>query len=371
MNDSYLKVNSFLVERLAKPSQSQINKFRQLNRKNVVLYSVISAKPPIFYIPQWANSFEEFHTYYKVLFDYLKSVKSYFLCTWLSIADTPDLVELIKKHEIELTRIYPNLTFFHLCNTTNQTEVFLEHGLKAIFCNHNCLVDENIYKPLSFAVKKFDAVYDARLVPWKRHYLAEQISSLALIYYVVPSEDDFAYIEEVKKQFERAHFFNHDEAGIYQSLSAVEVNQAINTCKTGLCLSEHEGAMYASVQYLLAGLPVVTTPSNGGRDVFFDSRYVLTVEANSSAVKNTVNELLERNVDPHFIRANTLKIIQMHRDRFISLVQSIYAAEQIKRNFSLEWDKIFFNKLLKYQNHQTIMTHLSTSLHFECQMSAN
>lgn len=355
MNDSNFNPNSLLVERSVKPNQSQIDKFKRLNRNNVALYSVISTEPPIFYVPRLINSYAEFQTSYQLLFDYLKDVKSYFFCSWWGYAETTEIVGAIKNHELELNRIYPTLTFVHLCNTARQTEVFLENRLNAIFCNHNCLVDENIFKPLPFALKKFDAVYDARFVPWKRHYLAAQISSLALIYYFVPSEDDFAYIEEVKRQFTRAHFFNRDKAGNYQSLSAIEVNQAINACRTGLCLSENEGAMYASVQYLLAGLPVVTTTSVGGRDVFFDSRYVLTVEANAGAVKNAVGELLGRNVDPYFIRANTLKTIETHRRNFILSVQDIYAAEQVSRDFGLEWNKIFFNKLLKYQNHKTII----------------
>lgn len=356
MNDSYFKPNSFLVERLAEPSQSQINKFKLLNRKNVALYSVISAKPPIFYVPRWANSFDEFQSSYRLFFDYLKDVKSYFLCAWWSIIDTTESVCAIKKHELRLKRLYPNLTFVHLCNTTRQSEVFLENHLDAIFCNHNCFVDENIYNPLPSAEKKFDAVYDARLIPLKRHYLAAQISKLALIYYVVPSEDDFAYIEEVKQQFAGAHFFNHDDSGNYHSLSAVEVNEAINACRTGLCLSEKESAMYASIQYLLAGLPVVTTPSAGGRDVFFDSEYVLTVESNAGQVKNAVDELLARNLDARFIRTKTLETMQTHRLNFISLVQSIYGAEAVDRNFSLEWNNVFSNKMLKYQNHQTVIS---------------
>ena len=56
-----------------------------------------------------------------------------------------------------------------------------------------------------------------------------------------------------------------------------EVNNFLNQCKVGIILSEVEGANYASIQYLLAGLPVVSTKSKGGRDVFFDP-YKLKIE---------------------------------------------------------------------------------------------
>ena len=64
---------------------------------------------------------------------------------------------------------------------------------------------------------------------------------------------------------------------------------------------------FASMEYLLAGRPVVSTPSLGGRDFFFDNRYVEIVDPTPEAVLEGVNRLRKKRLDPAFIRAETLK----------------------------------------------------------------
>jgi glycosyltransferase involved in cell wall biosynthesis len=116
--------------------------------------------------------------------------------------------------------------------------------------------------------------------------------------------------------------------------------------------------MYASAQYLLSGLPVVSTPSLGGRDVFFDDRYTAIVEADSRAIKQGVEDLNSRDIPADFIRQRTLEKMKAHRQRFIKLVQNIYDAEGVKRDFNEEWDKIFFNKMLRPQSHLETIKHI-------------
>jgi hypothetical protein len=51
----------------------------------------------------------------------------------------------------------------------------------------------------------------------------------------------------------------------------------------------------------------------------------------------------------------------MHFDSFSEKSAAKTSAEAIDRDFSLEWNGIFFNKLLKYQNHQTVITRISAA----------
>jgi glycosyltransferase involved in cell wall biosynthesis len=148
-----------------------------------------------------------------------------------------------------------------------------------------------------------------------------------------------------------AHFFNRSENGEFEKLTPLQINQALSQCGVGLCLSAEEGAMYASVEYLLAGLPVVTTPSLGGRDVFFDDEIALTVEPVPEAVKAGVDEMITRNISPALIRQRTVGRLHEHRRTFISLIQSIYDREGVVRSFAEEWEGLFSNKLLKNRNH--------------------
>lgn len=335
---------------LSKVTPELLAQFIKLQRQNIASYSIISLDPLIFYVARYLSEISNFTDSFKILFDYLKPRKAYFLFAHDSPFSFED-AKAVAKLEEEHRQLYPKFEFIHLCNYEKQIELFESFGLKTIFCSHNAMVDENIFKPLPSIEKKYDSVYDARLLPFKRHYLAAQLKSIGLIYYSVPTKDEADCIQEIKETFQHAIFFNHLENGIYKTLTAEKVNECLNKCRVGLCLSEGDGAQYASIQYLLAGLPVVETESFGGRDVFFDKEFTVRVLPTKEAVAKGVQELIGRNISPVYIRQKTMENMQIHRQNFISLIQSIYESEGIKRGFAAEWDKIFFNRLVRNQHH--------------------
>jgi glycosyltransferase involved in cell wall biosynthesis len=81
--------------------------------------------------------------------------------------------------------------------------------------------------------------------------------------------------------------------------------------------------MFASIEYLLCGLPVVTTRSIGGRDVFFDPAYVEWVEDDPEAVAQGVRNLIARAPEPEFIRARTLARMEEHRQRLRTFLKEV------------------------------------------------
>lgn len=338
-----------------------LKKFVNLQRRNIASYSIISLDPPIFYVARYLSEIDCFTNSFRILFDYLKYRRAYFLYAHDSPFSFED-AKAIAEMEAEHHREYPNFSFVHLCNYEKQIGLFNKFGLKTIFCNHNAMVDEKKFKPLPNAVKRYDAVYDARLLRFKRHWLASQLESIGLIYYSVPTKDEADCMREIKMIFNHARFFNHSECGKYKVLDAAEVNEYLNQCRVGLCLSEWDGAQYASIQYLLAGLPVVETESHGGRDVFFDPEYSIRVEPTREAIKKGVEEMIRRRVTPEYIRHKTLKKMRAHRLNFISLIQGIYEQEGIRRDFSDEWNKVFFNRLVRNQHHVETIELLKTNV---------
>lgn len=321
----------------------------RLEREHLLPYSIVSLNPPIFFVMLDLGQPESFFPTYQLLFASLEGRKSYCLCayTW---SLTPKVFDSVRRVEDRSGREFPDLQLIHLCNEPGQVDLFAARGAWAVFCNHNCFLDDSIFKPLPSVEKRFDAVYDARLVEWKRHALAREVERLALIYFPIPGEDE-DYVRKVRREFSHAHFFNHVEPGFHRYLSPQEVNHALNACRVGLCLSAAEGAMYASGQYLLSGLPVVTTPSSGGREVFFEESFVATVPPEPGAVREAVAELVGRGLQPERIRQATLEKMQSHRQTFISLVQDIYDRHGVQRAFADEWKDVFCNKMLKNQNH--------------------
>ena len=208
-------------------------------------------------------------------------------------------------------------------------------------------MDERIFHPLPDRQVRFGAVYDARLSRFKRHSLAAEVPNLALITYLYEGRVDPGYRAVLVPIVARAHVFNGDPfSDAYRRLSPQEVNQALSQCEVGLALSREEGAMYSSIQYLLAGLPVVSTPSEGGRDDFYHPDYVRIADATPRAVAEAVSELRHCKVTPDEIRARTLARVWEHRERLFQCVDEIYASHGCDRKFAAEWPSLFENRLL-------------------------
>ena len=330
-------------------------------------YSMLSADPAIFYVAHWLDERLRVNNSLEQLHRYLRPRRAHFLYTWYWWIEEPARLHAARVRELRHRRRYPKHDFVHLCNTPRQHAVFVAAGLDAVFCNQNALVDERVFRPLAGVEKRFDAVYDARLNPYKRHQLAFEIQSVALIYATSTAYDGPDYASDILRLLAHAHRFNEESAGVYRKLEPEEVNRCLNECRVGLCLSAVEGAMYASIQYLLAGLPVVSTESRGGRDVFFDPETALIVDANPDAVRAGVREMARRNLPPEQIRAHTLEKIRPHREAFISTVQTIYDREGVTRLFAEEWPRLRVNKMLRQQRHADTIAALERS-HAAAQM---
>ena len=208
-----------------------------------------------------------------------------------------------------------------LANESEEIESFEAVGLRAILCNHNAMISEQIFKPIE-SPKEFEAIYDAALTPFKRHELARDVESLALISYV-KSTDSMEVAKAARDQVPQGVLLNEPFLGATGSFEPELVNEALNRARVGLCLSAEEGAMYASNQYLLAGLPVVTTRNTGGRDEFFDPDHVLWVDDDAKAVADGVRELAAASHDPFTIRDRTLELMRPHRERLLGLLDEL------------------------------------------------
>ncbi len=243
-------------------------------------------------------------------------------------------------------RRFPQVHRHYLANTSADADALRAAGLDAHFINHNAFVDEHLFAPRP-AEARYDAVYDAVLAPYKRHALAAAVPRLALIGGVHPDPAHLPYARALQELLPGAAWLNAPLTPQARQLSSAEVARTLNQARCGLCLSAAEGAMYASIQYLLAGLPVVTTPSLGGRDAFFHPSFTYVSAPEPAAVAAQVARALAAHHDPAAIRATTLAEIHRHRERFCRLGQSIYAEAGVSANFTADFARVFYNKLLR------------------------
>ncbi|MFA6715555.1 MAG: glycosyltransferase [Victivallaceae bacterium] len=224
--------------------------------------------------------------------------------------------------------------FIFLCNSPKEKEVISAKGLNAVFCHQNAFIDEKLYPILPNAAKLYDAIYIARISPFKRLELAQKIKSLRLIGWSSPLEKD--YFDSVMSEMPQAKWSSSVPSG--------KIYRDINSSKVGLCLSSEEGAMFVSAEYMLCGLPAVTTRSTGGREHLFPPEAFCYVEDSPEAVAAGVEKMINAALVPDEIRQAYLRNMYLHREIFIKLVQNIIDQNSVKICFREQWPEVFIHK---------------------------
>ena len=222
---------------------------------------------------------------------------------------------------------FPDHRFRYITNTAKEADLLRSAGVPATFLNKNATVSEYIFRPLPGTAVEFDAVYNARFVPEKRHELAAAIPRVGYITYVDEvsvGRAQFLRHSSMALRRNRDHaLLNRRRGGSVVQMGKDDVNAALARASVGLILSEVEGSSYASMEYLLAGLPVVSTPSIGGRDVYFDPEHCIVCEPDPAAIRDAVAELTARNLPREVVRERVLARIEPERRRLLALADEI------------------------------------------------
>ncbi len=217
---------------------------------------------------------------------------------------------------------FPNNTLVFITNTAAEADLLAGFGELAVCSCRASTIDLDLFRPLEGVSVDYDAIYNARLLPLKRHDLTLQIDKCAFIYYraIETAEMENAIIDRHKALAPNHRFLNTRIDGKPIPMDADEINIALNQAGAGLCLSAEEGAMFASIEYLLAGLPIVSTPSVGGRDGYYNEDYCLIAEPKPEKISEAVSVIKERQISREYIRNKTLDIINVHRIKFLDVI---------------------------------------------------
>lgn len=243
--------------------------------------------------------------------------------TWSG--ETERMVRGIRRAAIAHRWANPGHTLIFLCNSAREAELLKAQGEIATLLNHNAFVSEHIFRPLEQQTSLYDAIYNARLSPFKRHELTLDLESCAFIHYQSPDETDASDAAVRKRHAGRAKhvFVNPLVDGKAAHLPPEEVNRIYNQSAVGLCLSACEGAMFASMEYMLAGLPIVSTPSLGGRDVYFDNDYCIITRPDPRGIRDAVAALKARAIPRAFIAGRTREKVGRDRARLETLLDQL------------------------------------------------
>jgi glycosyltransferase involved in cell wall biosynthesis len=195
-----------------------------------------------------------------------------------------------------------------LVNAKDEERVRKMMLIRGAHFNHNLYINEHLYQPLA-EPKIYDAIYTAQLAAFKRLALAKQVDRLMVVSY---GGDLHAYCPDLQHaEFNR------------EFLPRPELARKYNQAYAGLCLSAQEGAMLSSCEYLLCGIPVVSTPSKGGRDEFFSPQNSIIVPPDPELVAKAVQQWKAAPPDPVVIRTEVLSKINSLRLEYCTYIANL------------------------------------------------
>jgi glycosyltransferase involved in cell wall biosynthesis len=284
---------------------------------------ILSARPliTIMGIPPGLGGFDEVAKGAPEVFDTLRGLHLLHIVHNLETGQAGVLAEEIAKAQ----KTFPGHFFLPLTATGHESYLLAQHGAPSLLANGLIFTDEKLWRPRTAQIPglpMFDAVYTARLDPNKRHELAKSVDRLMLIYGYSLSQPLAEAYKRIRTILPNAFFANHRLAdGI--PLAPESVCRLYAHSRVGLCLSAVEGCMRGSMEYLLAGLPVVSTPSIGGRDRYFAAPYCRIVEADPDTLAGAVHELAQDSLDRRKIRDHVAQMIGFDRHNFMINVNKI------------------------------------------------
>lgn len=235
-------------------------------------------------------------------------------------------------------KVWPNSVV--LANSEYEYDHYTDLGIETLYCNQNAFLNEDRYKILPDATKSFDMVVSSCYRDYKRVSLCKEVPNVLHIGYVNgPLEyiPDFGF---------RANFQNNStDITDWRYICTKRYTSLVNSAVCGGIFSDMEGACFASSEYLLCGLPVISTKSVGGRDVFYNTENSIICDDNTTSVRETF-DALSQNIslyDPHRIRENKLYQMNYFRD-----VLTSYVKDQLEDKYGVSVDYRKLSTLLKH-----------------------
>ncbi|MDD3915160.1 MAG: hypothetical protein PHF76_10995 [Bacteroidales bacterium] len=286
-------------------------------KKKFYLPATVLSKMPFIFISffedflNWKNDFLAWINQNKIY----KDIHVLFNFGWNYEDETR--IEFIKNELIKLRLLNKNLNFHFLCNSLNEFSNLKGLNESCVFCSQNAFLKENRYL-VTRQKKIYDAIYLARLTPFKRHDLAISVPRLLLIGAYSQKEQDYAKGILDKLQNNATHI---------NKVRGIFMFRYINQAKVGLGLSEEEGAMYAATEYGLCGVPLVTTRNKGGREQSLYPDYVHILDTafpTPGGIAEAVEHVAKQEFPPEKIRNSTIQVLKQHRMRFEKLIRDIY-----------------------------------------------
>lgn len=227
-------------------------------------------------------------------------------------AELPEVAAELQTRLAEARTAFPEARFIILANAPGEVKI-IRNFCEVYLANHNAFLDPARYPLAKLPERKFDAIYIARITPFKRHELAVKVKNLHLIGSFAEKEKEF--FEKTIKLF--------PDAVWSQKVPSFFIGKKICEAACGLALSAVEGAMFSCGEYTLCGVPVVNTKNLGGRDTLLPEFAVRYAADTAESIAENVDYWVNNPVNPAEIRNGFLQLAMPQKELVQELINSI------------------------------------------------
>lgn len=261
--------------------------------------------------------------------EYHKSDLNIFAISWYK---KTEIFDNIKKHNIINCVVLAN---------TNEEKIFFENYVKSIectyvdilFCNNNAFINENFINLDTNKLesdRKFNMIINSRFSKYKNTNVARLCYNVAHIGYLNSKENyQFPKFGKYLNWKENTSYDVINKKEQYTLLDVNEINSHLNNSLVGGIFSPVEGGCMASTEYLLAGLPVISIHSKGGRDIWYTSDNSIICDNNSRTIKNALDSAINKLQTGFFnrqkIRNECLILCNEHRFRLVDYIKNYFS----------------------------------------------
>lgn len=253
----------------------------------------------------------------------------------------PDVADVLETFAETAETLHPKLRVHFMCPDEDTTQLLLSRRLSAIHVHQNAFIDDRIFRPRPDVTKRFAAIHNAAMTEWKRHHLAWDVQNICVVTYRNTAQSDPKFV----RGYRNLAWTNLGEDGNISYLAADKVAELVCASRTGLILSAKEGANFASGEYQFCGIPVITTPSEGGRAAFLDRGSTLIVEPDGRQVLRAVAYANTHLLDPQQVRDRVMKKAIAHRERFLDWMSMLVGERLQAQADGRAWLPSFKDKL--------------------------
>ncbi len=243
-----------------------------------------------------------------------------------------------------------------LANMQEEKALLDHHNIPNILCSTNAFLDERLYFPLE-RDKVWQGIITARMRPFKRIHLVQELTSCCLITYPT-YDDDAEYDAQLRRDVPHLSRPQYENGVFKTFFKEATLREYIARSHCGLALSEAEGGCFAAIEYLLCGLPVVSTPNLGGRNIFLHPDYSYFCHPNTHGVRLAVEAAQKCSTSPLDIRENCLSNMGYFRSKYIELLEEEAKIHGYGSTYTCDFPKIFCNKMI------TAYADVTTAIHY-------